>query len=652
MKRAAFFFLLTFISTAVFSQSDLLKMRIAGSPQQEPSELVAKEIRDANGETCAGLIILSDLKGLSFQANNGIVKKNSNPGRDFLFLSPDERVVEIYCSGYTPLKIILNEVGIQLKSGQSWSVKITGDKKLDLIPVNFIVKPAGAVLFIDGINKGTNSTQQIAEGKHELKIEKEGFKSVTQTITVSTTQNLFTYTLQEVEPQSVTISSTPDGAKIFINNMEKGETNKGLFLFPAKYSLKLSKSGYVDVQKEIEVKENETNKFTYALIKNSGTLVINVTPSDAKILINKEDYTNKTTIELAPGRYKIEAEKNGYNGASETVDIELGKRIDKTFSLTAKTGGLQFSVTPIDAKVMVKQNGSVVQQWEGLKYLQSLQIGEYEIEISANGYAPQKKKITIAENKITTEEITLQKGAATTTSSAGIEFVFVQGGTFSMGSNDGEDDEKPIHSVTVSDFYIGKYEVTQKQWQSVMGNNPSNFKGDNLPVENVSWNDVQEFIRKLNEKENTDVYRLPTEAEWEFAARGGKEGANRSLQANGSLKYSGSNSIDNVAWYFSNSGNTTHEVGTKQPNELGIYDMTGNVWEWCSDWYDENYYAKHPSDKNSPSNNPQGANSGTARVLRGGSWNYLDNHCRVALRLRSYPDNRFFNLGFRLVRNN
>ncbi|MDR1847902.1 MAG: formylglycine-generating enzyme family protein [Bacteroidales bacterium] len=213
-----------------------------------------------------------------------------------------------------------------------------------------------------------------------------------------------------------------------------------------------------------------------------------------------------------------------------------------------------------------------------------------------------------------------------------IEMVFVKGGTFMMGSNDGDSDEKPVHSVTLSDFYIGKYEVTQAQWKAVMGNNPSYFKGDNLPVEQVSWDDVQEFIKRLNAMTGKN-YRLPTEAEWEFAARGGNS-------SNG-YTYSGSNSIGSVAWYDGNSGSETHTVGTKQANELGIYDMTGNVWEWCSDWYD--------SYSGDSQTNPQGANSGSYRVGRGGGWGDGASSCRVAGRYYTSPVNRYYYRGFRLA---
>ena len=217
--------------------------------------------------------------------------------------------------------------------------------------------------------------------------------------------------------------------------------------------------------------------------------------------------------------------------------------------------------------------------------------------------------------------------------------VYVQGGTFIMGAtseqgSDADSDENPIHQVTLSSFSIGRYEVTQEEWQAVMGSNPSNFKGVKRPVDNVSWNDCQEFIRKLNAMTGRR-FRLPTEAEWEYAARGG----NRSQ----GYKYSGSNNLNSVAWYRDNSGETTHDVGQKSPNELGIYDMSGNVSEWCSDWDNHNYY------RSSPQTNPLGPSSGSYRVDRGGCWSYFARYCRVSDRSSDYPDIRNNRLGLRLA---
>jgi formylglycine-generating enzyme required for sulfatase activity len=230
--------------------------------------------------------------------------------------------------------------------------------------------------------------------------------------------------------------------------------------------------------------------------------------------------------------------------------------------------------------------------------------------------------------------------------------VFVEGGTFQMGSTNGAGDERPVHAVTVKSFYMGKYEVTQKEWVAIMGSNPSSFKGDNLPVERVSWNEAVEYCNKLSLKEgltpayrgsvdslvcnfNASGYRLPTEAEWEYAAKGGNKDYI-------SYEYSGGKGVDGVAWYSGNSGNKTHPVGTKQPNSLGLYDMSGNVWEWCWDWKG-NYSSGSQT-------NPVGASSGAYRVSRGGSWYNGAAGVRSALRFDYTPSGRNNALGFRLVR--
>lgn len=220
----------------------------------------------------------------------------------------------------------------------------------------------------------------------------------------------------------------------------------------------------------------------------------------------------------------------------------------------------------------------------------------------------------------------------------GVEFtmVYVEGGTFMMGSDDAYADalfdERPVHQVTLSDYYIGETEVTQELWKAVMGSNPSGFIGDNLPVANVSWTDCQNFIGKLN-KITGENFSLPTEAQWEFAARGGNYSKG--------YKYSGSNNINAVAWYEGNSGNKAHPVGTKQANELGIYDMSGNVWEWCSDWFGQ-YSSAAVTD-------PAGPSSGPCRVCRGGYRCSPATYCRCTLRSSCPPTYAGYNLGLRLV---
>ena len=217
----------------------------------------------------------------------------------------------------------------------------------------------------------------------------------------------------------------------------------------------------------------------------------------------------------------------------------------------------------------------------------------------------------------------------------GMNFVRIPADEFMMGSEEA-DDEKPVHKVKISKpFYLGTYPVTQAEWKEVMGNNPSQFKGDDLPVEKVSWDDVQEFIEKLNEKEGTDKYRLPSEAEWEYACRAGT-----------TTRYSFGDSeskLGDYAWYDDNSGSKTHPVGLKLPNRWGLYDMHGNVWEWTQDKWHRDYDGA-PTD-GSAGESGDGAN----RVLRGGSWGSSARGCRSASRYRVGPGYRRFILGFRLL---
>ena len=222
------------------------------------------------------------------------------------------------------------------------------------------------------------------------------------------------------------------------------------------------------------------------------------------------------------------------------------------------------------------------------------------------------------------------------------DMIYVNGGSFLMGDSleDADEEDIPVHEVQLSSYYLGKYPVTQGLWESLMGNNPSFFKGLERPVEQVSWEDCQDFIKKLNDLTGKS-YRLPTEAEWEYAARGGQE-------SKGYL-YAGNDKLKEVAWYAENSHGETKEVGQRMPNELGLYDMSGNVDEWCQDWYDGEFY-KQCAD-NGATVNPQGPDRGVSRVYRGGSWHDSPQYCRVASRydLAPLPEDRRDNLGFRLA---
>ena len=330
--------------------------------------------------------------------------------------------------------------------------------------------------------------------------------------------------------------------------------------------------------------------------QQSQTLTIRYTPGSATVLVDNKmvkgmNGVARTTLPV--GQHSFVVACDGYESEEGTVKLKASAPSNLQITLTKEATAIQQSTVsqPIVAQQPVMQT---------------------PVTNSDNISIPVKDGISI-------------------------DMVRVEAGTFTMGATpemvNSYGYEKPAHQVTLTnDYYIGKYEVTQALWQAVMGNNPSYFKGDNLPVENVSWKDCKKFISKLN-RITGKKFRLPTEAEWEYAARGGKK--SRGYQ------YSGSNNLADVAWYEDNSGSGTHAVGSKQANELGIYDMSGNVWEWCQDW--KGFYSS------SSQVNPTGANSGSDRVRRGGSWCHEAWFCRSTHRYYDAPGHRSLNLGLRLV---
>lgn len=355
---------------------------------------------------------------------------------------------------------------------------------------------------------------------------------------------------------------------------------------------------------DYDVEKLESNR-TYVLTllgnsqqqaQQSQTLTIRCTPSSATVLVDNKMVNGSNgdaQIILPVGQHSYIVACNGYESEEGTVKLKASAPSNLQITLMKEAMSTQQSTF---------SQATVVQQ----------PVAQTPVTNSDNISIPVKNGVSL-------------------------DMVRVEAGTFTMAATaemkDPYGDEKPTHQVTLTnDYYIGKYEVTQALWKAVMGKNPSNFKGDNLPVETVTWNDCQKFISKLN-RITGKKFRLPTEAEWEYAARGGNK--SRGYQ------YSGSNNLSDVAWYEDNSDSKTHAVGSKQANELGIYDMSGNVWEWCQDRYGR--YSK------SSQTNPTGATSGSFRVRRGGSWNFTARICRSSYRYESLPSLRNSDLGFRLV---
>jgi len=369
--------------------------------------------------------------------------------------------------------------------------------------------------------------------------------------------------------------------------------------------------------------------------------------------MNKRLFNRKTISKVAKAILILHVPYLIYTGC---INIQSGE-VDITLSVESSSLSFTYSGERKDIYITTNDSWTVSKDasWLSISSSSGANNGTISVTAEANtSFSQRTATITVRSTVqgVREKTINITQGAIFTED----QMVYVQGGTFTMGctSEQGGDcysDQLPIHRVTLSDFYIGKYEVTQGLWKAVMNNNPSYFTGsDNYPVEMVRWNDIvgtsgsyQEikgiryyangFIYKLNQL-NGKQYRLPTEAEWEFAARGGNSSK--------SYKYSGSNTVGNVAWYLDNSNERTHIVGGKSQNELGIYDMSGNVWEWCGDWYGT--YSSNAQ------TNPSGPSSGDGRVARGCCWGSSAVYARVSYRLGWIPSSRNYNLGFRLAR--
>lgn len=371
------------------------------------------------------------------------------------------------------------------------------------------------------------------------------------------------------------------------------------------------------------IEKLEDNR-TYQLTMNTSNtrqntqlqaLTIRYTPASAMVLIDSKLVKGskgmvKATLPVGQHSYMVICD--GYESEEGMVKLKSSSPSNLQIALFKET---QFSDVA---------ESTVVSEFQQA----SLPITKLSESISSiSNVAKPKTNVEVASNTISIQ----------VKSNVFIEMVKVEKGAFLMGAKDGDemafDSERPVHQVTLTDdYYIGKYEVTQSLWEIVMGKNPSRLKRANFPVNNVSWDDCQKFIKKLNKMTGKE-FRLPTEAEWEFAARGG-------IKSKG-YQYSGGNDISDVGWNSHNSGLYAHGVGTRRPNELGIYDMSGNVFEYCQDWK-RNYSA-------SPEINPVGLEKGKLKVVRGGSWGVDGFSCRPSCRYFYYPFVHSIDLGLRLA---
>jgi sulfatase modifying factor 1 len=463
----------------------------------------------------------------------------------------------------------------------------------------------------------------------------------------------------------------PDGVEVLLNGAKQGTLNGSALtvdrLKSGSYELVLSRELYDTKRQTIQIEDGKVAQVKLTLSPNFFTLSVSEKAGMAASLYvdgqNKGSLPQTIKIPFRDVSLRVVPADARYNEWSDTVQPSAKGSVEKRVAVLAgRTGTLEVTTDPdADAELTLTPSAGGAAQKIGTAPMDyDTLVGDYELVATAtlNGKKlAASAKVTVREAQTSPLRLELKDAMPAVPSG----MVLVPGGTFTMGSPAGEagrSNDEVQHQVSLSSYYISATEVTQGQYKALMGTNPSGFKykGDSLPVEKVSWYDAVAYCNKLCEKEDlskvytingTTVtadwsakgYRLPTEAEWEFAAKGGAASSPLAVNA----VYAGSANVGDVAWYSSNSGNETHPVGTKAPNALGLYDMSGNVWEWCWDCY-MNYPSGSQSD-------PAGPSSGLYRVLRGGSWDDIDSSIlRSAFRYRHYPEHRDYGLGFRVAR--
>ncbi|MFZ4464055.1 MAG: SUMF1/EgtB/PvdO family nonheme iron enzyme [Bacteroidales bacterium] len=644
MKQPILFILLIMSLTAFAQETKELKI-IGKAKKLETGEMVAR--RDANGNYCAAIQVVSNLEGFTYDSFDGIVGNiDDKPGMDMVYLTSTERVLQVFKTGFKPLKIILSDYGISLKPREVWQIEINGENTADQLPVTILFTPSDAKLMIDGKSVVASATQNLSLGQHSILLSKEGYQNLEKTIMVDEKSVYFNYKLEKQADAILEIETIPEGATIFLEGVNLGESPLSAFYKPGNYPIRIVKDGFVSIENQmLEVKTPKTHK-SYNLEENVGYLTVNTNPL-ATVYFNNLKVTNYKNVKLAPQLIKIKVMMPKAETQEQQIVLKRNDKQVIDMFPNVQTGSLQIAVTPFDAVLEITGDAGEKYNATGTHLFEEIPVGTYTIKVSATSYTTATETTLVKTGETSNKSIKLLKPLTPSdggnTSADGIDMVFVKGGTFTMGSPTNEakrSDNETQHQVTLSDFSIGKYEVTQKQWQFIMGSNPSSFKGDNLPVENVSWSDVQEFIQKLNQKTGK-TYRLPTEAEWEYACRAG---TSTPFNTGNNLTTSQANYDGNYPYNNNPKGEyraKTMPVGSFAPNAWGLYDMHGNVWEWCNDWY---------GDYNSGSqSNPQGASSGSYRVYRGGGWGDFARLCRSADRNYDAPGNRYSRIGFRLV---
>ena len=553
--------------------------------------------KDLNGDACALVKIsfVGDVADVEGNVIKPLVRRNNET---WAFMTQESRQMKVVTKDYLPLMVTFGDYGIEkLQSNRTYVLTLTkpsGAQEPVDAGGNFYaisVQPKDAKVTIDGLLQASSSdgeySAMLAYGSHTYKVEAGGYISKSGSFTIGKGDMIPISVSLVSALATLNVSCPTPAVSLYVDKKSVGSLPWNGNLKEGMHLLEVRKDGYRSQQKTIQLAQQQKLDVAFdALSAIQGNLSVNFKPFGSDVYVDgvKVGQSPRVFNGVLVGNHNVEIRKSGYSTSRQTVMISEGQTASISGSLTS-------SASSSNANVLSSGSSS------------------------------------LSDNTLT---IPVKNGI-------NIEMVKVEAGSFNMGATpemkSPYEVEKPVHRVTLTNnYYIGKYEVTQALWQAVMGSNPSHFKGDALPVEQVSWKDCQKFITKLNRLTGKN-FRLPTEAEWEYAARGGNKSRG--------YRYSGSNTIDDVAWYENDALSQTHPVGTKQPNELEIYDMTGNVMEWCQDWYG--------SYSSSPQVNPTGAASGSYRVVRGGGWSDSARDCRTSDRDFISPGGRSSDLGLRLV---
>ena len=472
---------------------------------------------------------------------------------------------------------------------------------------------------------------------------------------------------QTALPGELRVFSVPTGAEVRVNGTVAGSTLATIKNQPSEQALRVEvfQRGYRRIEESVTLKPKEARTVNVGtLVAESGGIALRMTDSqfsiadvglriDGKPIEVARVGANEPFVldGLEVGSLTVEIAHPDYEPWRQVVNVRDQETMAVSVELKPKPGTVDFGSVPQGARVFVNggdlheavfsDNATKVENLTPFRG--ALPPGTYTLRFELKGYKSATRTATVAANRAVEVSAVMEKlrgaeeGQAWTVPDLNLEMAYIRPGTFTMGSENGDSAEKPQTRVTLTKgYWLGKTEVTQGQYEALMGSNPANFKnaGRDAPVEQVSWDDAMQFCRKLTERERQAgrlpegyEYTLPTEAQWEFACRAGTTG-----------DFAGN--LDAMAWYNENSGNTTHPVAQKQANAWGLYDMRGNVWEWCRDWYGS-YPGGSVTD-------PTGPSSGSFRVDRGGSWGNVAGRCRSALRRWYAPGNRLDYLGFRL----